>query len=54
MAFLPSPDTDFSKLTKVELESLQRLLESENAMSKARQLHIEALLKAVSTAIGNK
>ena len=47
MAFLPSPDTDFSKFAQPELEALKRLLESEHAMSKARQCHIEALLAKI-------
>lgn len=51
MGFLPSPDTDLSKLGLEELKALQRLLESELALSKARQSHIEALLKTVANSI---
>ena len=54
MGFLPSPDTDLTKLSLEELKALQRLLESELALSKARQSHIEALLKAVSDSIANR
>lgn len=47
MGFLPSPDTDFSQMTVKELEALERLLESEHAKSRARQLHIDALLTSI-------
>ena len=51
MGFLPSPDTDLSNLTLKDLQSLQRRLEAELAMSKARQAHIEALLSNVTRSI---
>ena len=51
MGFLPSPDTDLTNLCLEELEALQRLLQSELALSKARQSHIEALLKKVAGSI---
>ena len=48
MGFLPSSDTDLSKLSTQELEALNTLLLGELARSKARQAHIEALMKTVS------
>lgn len=51
MGFLPSPDTDLSKLSLQELEALNALLLGELARSKARQAHIEALMKTVTSHI---
>ena len=45
--FLPSPDIDLSAIPTSELEALKRLMESELALSKARQTHIEKLLKEI-------
>ncbi|MEM7544673.1 MAG: hypothetical protein AAF367_03985 [Pseudomonadota bacterium] len=52
MGYLPSTDTDLTKLNRRELESLQRLLEGEQVKSKARQAHIETLLTRVTAQIG--
>lgn len=52
MAFLPSLDTDLSNLSLGDLQALKGLLESELALSKARQSHIESLLTKVVVGIG--
>ncbi len=44
MGFLPSPDIDFSKMSKEERETLVTHLKTEHAKTVARKIHLEELL----------
>ncbi len=44
MGFLPSPDIDFSKMTREESEALVSHLKAELGKTIARKMHIEELL----------
>lgn len=49
MSYLPSPEIDFSKMTKDERDALTAHLKTEHAKTAARKLHIEELLEKLSS-----
>ena len=54
MGFLPSWNYEIANLTVEELGELKTLLDAELAMSRARQSHIDKLLKRIQLEINKK